>query len=175
MKRVEWLPQRPKRRWFSTTLAVVCLVVLFAWTTGLWSGLTVRELLFSATAFFPALWYVWYSNHGLRYRISEEAVELRKERGWRVYPRDEVAGVRFIAAFNVESSSHGMAHRLLEVDPLGQVLFCGYTEADEAVFFKLRQGEDLLLTPEEPHDFLAHLLAFGYAVEAKPVELTGKE
>ena len=67
-----------------------------------------------------------------------------------------------------------MAHGGFKVEPFGWVQFHGYAWAREAVRLRF-EDKEVILTPEQPHDFLAHLLAFGYAVEAKPVALTEKE
>ena len=185
---LEWLPQRPERGLFNDSALLVLIIpgTLLTLTVALGQRLPVRDLLLvtlidgAAIAF--VLLYARYLNRLLRYRLSERAVEVRGLRGWFGYPRAAIKEVRLEPTFEVDlygnrwglNSISGMALGKFRVDPFGWAQFHGYAGAGEAVCFKLEDRE-VFLTPEQPHDFLAHLLAFRYAVEAKPAALTEKE
>ena len=182
------MPQRPERGLFNDSALLIFVVSgsILTVTVSLLSGVSVGEfalvILIDAAAIVLVLLYARYLNRWLRYRISEEEVEVRGLRGWFGYPRDEIEEVRLESTFEVDlygnrwglNSLSGMAHGGFKVEPFGWAQFHGYANATVAVHLSL-EDKTVLLTPEQPHDFLAYLLAFGYAVEAKPVELTVKE
>lgn len=114
---------------------------------------------------------VWYLHRGLRYRLSAEAVEVRGLRQWLRYPKSQVQRVTFdgIEARVLSglkwglNGLSGLAHGRFQVEPFGWCHVHGNGQLERAVVLEL-PSRRVVLTPEKPGEFLAHLAAWGYPV-----------
>lgn len=110
-----------------------------------------------------------FLNRWLCYRFSDEEVAVFGIFGWFEVLQEEVAAVRLVAfTANVWSykvgmnALSGMVYGVFKTEPLGRVHLYGYAHAKRGVVLERRGGKPILLTPQEPEDFSAHLYALGY-------------
>jgi Bacterial PH domain len=176
---MEWLPERPQNGFLSDA-AIIALILpgsILSFTLMLGSAApwyTFLLIIFmDITIGSLILLMALFLNRWLRYRISDESIEVRGIMGWLKYSKQDIEKA---ALSGVEVNPYlgqkiglggfsGMVHGRFTDQKLGWVQVHGFSQVKQAVIFYRHKAIPVILTPEKSEDFLVHLLALDYPVQ----------